>query len=89
MRSLNEKGFNMRIELFIRQVITTVMCISAVLSSAEAAQETPKPKPVPLMQVVPMPYDQASFQRDGVELTRYHFVPGLHRPFLFPVVGPS
>jgi hypothetical protein len=36
-----------------------------------------------------MPYDQASFQRDGVELTRYHFGAGLHRPFLFPVVGPS
>ena len=36
-----------------------------------------------------MPYDQASFQRDGVELTRYHFGPGLHRPFLFPMTGPS
>ncbi len=36
-----------------------------------------------------MPYHQASFQRDGVELTRYHFGPGLHRPFLFPVIGPS
>jgi hypothetical protein len=41
------------------------------------------------MQVVPQPYDQASFQRDGVELTRYHSGPGLHRPFLFPVIGPS
>ena len=65
------------------------MCISAAVSSAVAAQETPKPKPVPRMQVVPMPYHQVSFQRDGVELTRYHFGPGLHRPFLFPVVGPS
>jgi len=41
------------------------------------------------MQVVPMPYDQASFQRDGVEIMRYHFGPGLHRPFAFPVIGPS
>ena len=41
------------------------------------------------MQVIPMPYHQASFQRDGVEITRYHFGPGLHRPFLFPVIGPS
>ena len=88
-RLLNEKGFNMRIELLIRQVIATVMCISAAVSSAVAAQEVPKPKPVPRMQVVPIPYHQASFQRDGVELTRYHFGPGLHRPFLFPVVGPS
>ena len=79
----------MHIELLIRQVITALFCISAVVSSAVAAQETTKPKPVPRMQVVPMPYDQASFQRDGVELTRYHFGPGLHRPFLFPVMGPS
>jgi len=41
------------------------------------------------MQVIPMPYHQASFQRDGVEITRYHFGPGLHRPFLFPVIGQS
>ena len=47
------------------------------------------PKAVPRMQVIPTPYDQASFQRDGVELTRYHFGPGLHRPFLFPMVGPT
>jgi len=79
----------MRIKLFIRQVLITALCISAALSGAAIAQETPKPKPVPRMQVIPMPYDQASFQRDGVELTRYHFGPGLHRPFLFPVMGPS
>jgi len=54
------------------------------------AQETlPKPKPVSRMQVIPMPYHRASFQRDGVEITRYHFGPGLHRPFLFPVIGQS
>lgn len=41
------------------------------------------------MQVVPMAYEQASFQRDGVEVTRYHFGGGLERPFLFPVNGPS
>jgi len=41
------------------------------------------------MQVIPMPYHQASFQRDGVEITRYHFGPSLHRPFLFPVIGQS
>ncbi len=41
------------------------------------------------MQVVPMPYHQASFQRDGVEIARYHFGPSLHRPFIFPVIGPS
>lgn len=41
------------------------------------------------MQVIPQPYDQVSFQRDGVELARYHFGPDLRRPFIFPVIGPS
>src|SRR4051812_15093228 len=48
-----------------------------------------QPKPVPRMQAVPQPYDQVSFQRDGVEITRYHFGASLKRPFLFPVIGPS
>ena len=42
-----------------------------------------------LMQAVPMPYDQVSFQRNGKEIARYHFGRGLRRPFLFPVIGPS
>jgi len=46
-------------------------------------------KSVPRMQVIPMPYHQASFQRDGAEIARYHFGPALNRPFLFPVIGPS
>lgn len=49
----------------------------------------PDVKPVPLLQVMPLPYEQASIQRDGKELTRYHFGTGLRRPFLFPVMGPS
>ncbi len=60
-----------------------------LLATWVAANTSSEPKFVPLMQVVPMPYHQASFQRDGVELTQYHFGPGLHRPFLFPVIGPS
>jgi hypothetical protein len=87
--SLKKKGFNMCIKLFINQVIITALCISAAMSGAAIAKEAPKPKPVPQMQVIPMPYNQASFQRDSVELTRYHFGPGLNRPFLFPMVGPS
>ena len=58
-------------------------------TNAPAQKAPPKPKRVPQLQVIPMPYNQASFQRDGVEVTRYHFGPGLHRPFLFPVIGPS
>jgi hypothetical protein len=41
------------------------------------------------MQAVPQPYDQVSFQRDGVEIARFHFGPSLRRPFVFPLIGPS
>jgi hypothetical protein len=61
-------------------------CLAAKTSSQAASF---KPKHVPLMQVIPLPYDQVSFQRDGVELTRYYFGLDLHRPFLFPINGPS
>jgi hypothetical protein len=54
-----------------------------------AAADVPEVRPVPRLQIVPMPYEQASFQRDGVEITRYHFGTGLRRPFLFPVIGPA
>src|SRR5688500_13275455 len=47
------------------------------------------PKPVPNMQTLPLPNHEISFQRDGHELTRYHFAPELRRPFLYPVIGPS
>jgi len=57
--------------------------------SAETQAELPEGKPVPAMQVLPLPYDQASFQYLGRELTRYHFGPGLRRPFLYPVAGPE
>jgi hypothetical protein len=47
------------------------------------------PKLVPTMQALPLPSHEISFQRDGHELTRYHFGPELHRPFLYPINGPS
>jgi hypothetical protein len=46
-------------------------------------------KSVPRMQAVPQPDHQVSFQRDGVEIARYHFSRALRRPFVFPVIGPS
>ena len=68
-----------------------VSLVPALLIAAHgmATDTLPARKAVPAMQIIPMPYDQASFQRDGVEITRYHFGPGLHRPFLFPIIGPS
>ncbi len=74
---------------FIRKDFILIL-LSPFIGTSTGAQEAPlTPKPVPHMQVIPMPYYQASFQRDGVELTRYHFGPGLHRPFLFPIIGQS
>jgi hypothetical protein len=55
----------------------------------EQRQALPNLKPIPRLQVVPLPADQVSIQRDGVEITRYHFGANLRRPFLFPVMGPS
>jgi hypothetical protein len=61
----------------------------AVSGSRSADQPLPNAKPVPRMQVLPLPHDQASIERDGKELTRYHFAPNQRRPFLYPVIGPS
>ncbi len=74
---------------FVHQVLIMAFCVSVTASNVVMGQEAPELKPVPRLQIVPMPYDQASFQRDGVEITRYHFGVGLHRPFLFPVIGPA
>ena len=41
------------------------------------------------MQTLPLPHDQASLQRDGKELTRYHFDPSDRRPFCYPIQGPA
>jgi hypothetical protein len=71
--------------------IVNVLWFVILLPAASSAGEVspPEVKPVPRLQVVPQPYEQASFQRDGLEITRYHFGPGLQRPFLFPVIGPA
>jgi hypothetical protein len=65
------------------------VAVPAAEDASPADTELPDAKPVPAMQVVPLPYEQASFQRGQVELTRYHFGPLLKRPFLYPVLGPA
>ena len=54
-----------------------------------SARPVAQPKAAPRMQAVPQPYEQISFQRDGVEIARFHFGPTLKRPFVFPLIGPS
>jgi hypothetical protein len=56
---------------------------------AHAQVELPAARAVPATQVIPLPGGQASVERDGREISRYHFGPELRRPFLFPLVGPS
>jgi hypothetical protein len=51
--------------------------------------DLPAAKPVPRVQVIPLPDGQASVQRDGQEISRYYFGADLRRPFLFPLIGPS
>jgi len=75
--------------LFNRKGFAHIFLVLLMSANSSAQSALPEPKPVPPMQVIPLPYHQASFQRNGVEIARYHFGPGLHRPFLFPVIGPS
>lgn len=63
------------------------LLVTALTLTAQAAEFSPKP--VPLMQVVPLPHHEFAFQRAGQEIARYHFSPEDKRPFLFPVIGPS
>jgi hypothetical protein len=56
---------------------------------AFAQVELPAAKPVPRMQVLPLPGDQASVECDGREIARYYFTKDLYRPFVYPLIGPS
>jgi hypothetical protein len=60
-----------------------------VAAAAVGQVELPAAKPVPRMQVIPLPRGEASVERDGEEISRYYFGSDLRRPFLFPLVGPS
>src|SRR5205085_742227 len=65
-------------------VVFSLLAIAAHVVSGAAVG-----KPVPRLQLVPQPYDQVSFQRDGQEIARYHFGHDLRRPFVFPLIGPA
>ena len=73
-----------RIALF---AIAAAAVVSVPLPAAEPA--LPDAKPVPDMQVLPLPYSQASFEHLGHQLTRYHFGPELRHPFWYPIMGPA
>ncbi|HYW78328.1 MAG TPA: PmoA family protein [Thermoguttaceae bacterium] len=74
----------------MQRIVVPFLILTAIGNRAWAAEpELPDAKPVPVMQVLPLPYDQASFEHDGRELTRYHFGPALKRPFWYPMLGPA
>lgn len=70
---------------------TAAVCCALLAAAKQSAADEPLSgaRPVPRVQVLPLPYDQASFQFDGRELTRYHFGAALRRPFLYPLAGPA
>jgi hypothetical protein len=57
----------------------------ALPAFSEDTATLPNTKPVPRMQVLPLPNHEASFQLDGKELTRFHFNPESKRPFWYPI----
>src|SRR5438105_785781 len=63
--------------------------LAILLAAALAQTDLPAAKPVPRMQVLPLPDDQASVTCDGRELARYYFGKDLYRPFLYPLIGPG
>lgn len=64
---------------------------SHAVSSAQEQPNQPlsNAKPVPRMQVLPLPDAQIAITRDGKELTRYYYGADLDRPFLYPIIGPA
>jgi hypothetical protein len=77
------------VNISFRRASAHLTCAILIAISTCSQTVFSAPKPVPRMQIIPLPYYQASFQRDGVEIARYHFGPSLHRPFIFPIIGPS
>lgn len=60
------------------------LCLFA-LFRAHGDQALPDAKPVPRVQVLPLPDYQASFQLDGREMTCVRFDPASKRPFWYPI----
>lgn len=74
----------------VERTVSAVEAPAAPTDSGEAAHpDFPEAKPVPRMQVIPLPDGKASFRFNGRELTCYHFGDSLRRPFLYPLVGPE
>ncbi|WP_425617229.1 PmoA family protein [Anatilimnocola sp. NA78] len=67
-------------------LIQLLLLTSAI---SQAADAVPAPKPVPAMQVLPLPAGQAAVEWNGQEISRYYFGSDNRRTFLYPLIGPS
>ena len=74
--------------------LSVVIC--GLLEAGDAPQPNgipqvslPRAKPVPALQVIPLPNQRASIRLEDRELTCYVFGREHRRPFLFPIMGPS
>lgn len=56
-----------------------------LLLTVPAFAQLPSAKPVPRVQVLPLPHHVTSFQVDGREVTACHFDPQDMRPFWYPI----
>lgn len=70
-------------------IVVAISVMSGPVSPADAEEGLPNAKPVPRVQVLPLPGDQATFEVDGREVARYWSGDGQERPFVYPIVGPS
>jgi len=69
-------------------MLLVVLAAGGQVDLPQARAVSPE-KQVPRMQVLPLPRGEASVEREGREISRYHFGPELYRPFLYPLIGPS
>jgi len=60
-----------------------------LLVLGQLSADPPAPKPVPAMQVLPLPQSQAAVEWNGREISRYYFGSENRRMYLFPLIGPS
>jgi len=72
-----------------RQILLAVIALAIATEAAYSQEPLATAKPIPLMQVTPLPGDQAAVEWQGREISRYYFGSELRRPFVYPIVGPS
>lgn len=68
----------------MRFLLISAMLMASFLRAQEIA--LPPTKPVPRMQILPMPHSISSFQIEGQELTASHYDAADMRPFWYPIM---